>query len=46
MDHLHSVPVRASSVGRGGVETPVERTRDTPVDSQMTEPCGEDPTVS
>jgi len=28
--HLHSVPVRAPFVGRSGVETSVERTRDTP----------------
>jgi hypothetical protein len=46
MHHLHSVPVRAPSIGRRGVETSVERTRDTPRGSPRTEPCGEEPTVS
>jgi hypothetical protein len=45
MHHLHSVPVRAPSVGRSGVETLVERTRDTSRGSQRTEPYGEEPTV-
>jgi hypothetical protein len=34
MHDLHSVPVRAPSIGRRGVETSVERTRDTPRGSQ------------
>ena len=43
--HLHSVLVRAPSVGRSGIETLIERTRDTSRGSQRTEPCGEEPMV-